>query len=91
MTRHTASQLPRRQGGCLRLHPRRIEELDKGEGKQDQHEQRTAQQDDNGKQAAQIGLKRNITETQRGHNRERPVNAAEPAEASSFPRHQEVK
>ena len=46
------AEFPRRHGGGLCLHPRRIEELDEGEGKEDQHEQRAAEQHDDREEAA---------------------------------------
>jgi hypothetical protein len=84
-------QFPRRSGPGLGFQSRQIEELDESEGKHREEKHNTRHEDNNRERLAKICGERNITKTEGGHHRQRPIKAGDPTEFSVFKYHQEVK
>ena len=79
---HVTFELRIHLAGCaqvdLRLEPRRIEEPDDRERRDDQEHHDPGEQDHDREAAAEIALERDVAEAQRAHHGERPVEAREP-------------
>jgi hypothetical protein len=84
-------ELARRARGLLSLDPGGVEELDNGEREQDEQKDDPGDEHDHGEEAAQIALEGDVTEAERRHDRERPVEARQPAVLPAFPHHDVVE
>lgn len=75
----------------LQAHPGGVEELNEGEGEEDEQEKDAAEEDDAGKDAPQVGLEGDVAEAQGGHDGEGPVEAGNPAVELPFVFHDVVE
>lgn len=88
----TASSSSRGVRAALALvHPRHEDELDEGERQHRQDHDDTGQQHHDGEQPADARFERDVTEAQRGHHRQRPVDARRPAVVASLRGHQDME
>lgn len=86
-----AGSYARRARGGLGAHPGCVEELDEGEGEEDEHERNARGQHHHGEEAPQVTLKGDVPESEGRHDGERPVEPRHPAVALPFQVHEEVK
>ncbi len=84
-------ELARRPRRGLRLHPRHVEELDEGEGQQDEHEHGPGEQDHDREQAPDIGVKGDVPKAEGRHHGQGPVDTGDPGVVVPLPLHQEVE
>ena len=84
-------QLSGRSQLRLRLHPGSVEELDKCEWQQDQEKDHSGEQDNDRKDAPEVTRKGNVPKAERGHHRQCPIQAGNPAMLTTFEKHYDVK
>lgn len=84
-------QLFGRACSLLRLQPRLIKKLDKGEGQENEEENHPGQENNQGEKQPEIRLKGDIAEPEGGHDGQRPVEAGYPAVFPALVQHQEMK
>ena len=75
----------------LAFQPRHVKMLDKGERHHDQEKDHARHQHDDGKDTPRVRGKRDIAETERGHDRQRPVDPGDPGMLLPFILHEPVE
>ena len=84
-------KFPRCTRGGLGAHPGLIEEFDEGEGEQHEQEEHPREQHHDRKHAAEVRVEGDVAEAERGHHRERPVEARNPGVLLTLAQHQQVE
>jgi len=75
----------------LAFQPRHVKMLDEGEGHHDQEKDHARHEHDDGKDAARIRGKGDVPKTERGHDRQRPVDPGDPGMFLPFIFHEPVE
>ena len=73
------------------LEPRGVHNSDEEEREDDEKQYHAGQQHEGAECAAQVTLERNITEAERAHHGERPIDSGEPRVVLTLPRHDHVE
>ena len=91
MAGQIVGHLSRRLGAKLSFEPGRIEEANESEWRHDQQHYDPVEQDHDREDAAEVAVERDVSETERAHHRERPVEPGEPRVLLALGDHDDVK